>query len=238
MVKKLVSKRYLRYLLIVPSLVLIFILCSCADLGSLDDADTFYSSFGEIVGKYDDGENNLKNASYKLEGLMNDSTMKDYTWADDDDEVEFHQYLYIVIPIKKDLKIKSFGLCTCGIEEELATQEILLEANVFYIPNDSSLPDDDKIKLLSATNLEEASDPDISTRIASATYNITSDWNGNNQTWLYFQSFSNSEYVSNEKLNAQNGSYIYIRFENNSAFNKGTKTPCTFSFMNLLISAD
>jgi len=234
-VKKIVFKKYIRYLFLVPSFVLVLFLSPCMDFGILEDQETFYSSFDDIIAKYD-SDNEIANYEVDIERIFNESTVNEFKWEDEDDEVEYHQYVYIVIPFTRTMKITSLALCVAGVKEELENQEIIMEVSAFYFPDEDSCPSDDNFKLLSSPDgtSDDYEDPDINTKVASASYQLTSEWSDG----IYFESFSNSPYVIDKCLNVSDGGYLYIRIENNSGLNKGKMTPCTFSFMNLLVRAE
>ena len=128
------NKLNIRYLFLTFSLCVLLFLTGCINLGVFveeENFDLYYSSFGEVVGKYDlDG--NVKNNNYDVEkSLFNDTTINHFTWENEDDSVEYQKYAYIVIPFKKDLKIESLALFIACSENDLSSVGLDLKFSAF-----------------------------------------------------------------------------------------------------------
>lgn len=254
-------KLNIRYLcLALLALFVLVFLTGCMDLGIfVEEEDNFalyYSSFGEVVGKYDlDG--NVKNNNYDVEkSLFNDTTINHFTWEDEDDSVEYQEYAYIVIPFERDLKIESLALFISCREEDTESVGLELKFSAFYYPDSASLPEDENIKLLTSPDTrtvieqdEHGNDIEVeevivyddlasSLSVASTSYEVTNIW----EDGIILKDFRQTvdygtSYVSDNCLCAKAGSYLYIRIENNSGLNRNVLKSCAISFMNLMIRA-
>lgn len=258
-VRKLLCKLNIRYLILTISIFVLIFLTGCMDLGTFTKEDTFdeyYSSFGEVVGKYDH-DGTVKNNGYDVEkSLFNDTTINHFTWENASDAVEYQEYAYIVIPFKEDLKIESIALFIACREEDQDNVGKVLRFTSFYYPDSSSLPSDEEIKLLTSPNTKivvekddegndvekevviEYADRLSSESICSVSYKVTDTWGDG----IILQNFTQTtnigySYVSDNCLCAKAGSYLYIRVENNSGLTGNSSTACAISFMNLMIRA-
>lgn len=251
---KRIFKRILYGLFIVPSIIVISLLTSCTpDMGIFGDEedglDEYYDSIGDISGKYE-LNNEFQNHEYDLEkSLCNDYIIEHLAWEDDNEMVEFRQYVYIVIPFKRELTIESIALFVRKESGSIATNQEL-ELSFFYYPNSSSCPKDDELKKMSDpdTKIEKDSngndveveatyaDPKKESRNCSTKLPLTDSFDsfeakGFRQTVDYGES-----YVANNCLLAKKDSYLYVRVENNSALNRNM-TPISIQFINLLVRA-
>ena len=247
--KRTILKKILFGLFIAP-----FLLSGCTpDLGKFNNEsggfDDYYDSIDDLVGKYEspkDGDASkmeLKNQTYDLEdSITNEYIMEHLDWENGAEEVEARQYIYIVIPFKRDLKIESIALY---VKKDQSSASGQLEISAFYFPNSDSCPDDNKLKKSSDpdTKIEdgvevaiEYPDPNTQMRNAGATFYVTNNFDsfvieGFHQTFDY-----GTSYVSDGNLLVKEGSYLYLRIENNSALNR-SMTPISIQFINLLIRA-
>ena len=252
-------KKIIRYLLLTVSLFITTFLTGCMDLGVFvqeESFDLYYSSLGEVVGKYDQ-DGNVNNNNYDVEkSLFNDSTINHFTWEDEDDAVEYQKYAYIVIPFKADLNIESIALFIASEPGNTASVGLKLDFSAFYYPDSSLIPADEKIKLLSSPNTrtvieKDENDNDVEREevieyddlpqeysVCSTSYEVTNVW----EDGIVLEKFRQTvdygiSYVSDGKLTVKNGSYLYIRIENNSGMSNHSLEPCSISFMNLMIRA-
>lgn len=232
-----------------PSILSLFILSSCSpSLGIYDKEegnfgfDDYYASFGDIVGKYEEN-NDFTDDSYDVKkSITNEYIMDLLEWEDGAKKVEFRQYVYIVIPFERDLKIESLALYLASNLDEPSNIE--LEVSLFYFKDSDSCPKDDKLKKQSDPDTKtedgkevviEYGDPKKENRIAYSTLNVNHVFED-----IYFENFhqttTEESYVSDNCLVAKKDSYLYIRVENNSALNRDM-TPVKISFMNMLVRA-
>lgn len=248
-VKGIILKKLLYCLILVSSILSLFILSSCTpSMGVFDKEennfgfDDYYSSFGDIVGKYEEN-NSFTDDSYDIEkSITNENIMEFLEWEDGAKKVEFRQYVYIVIPFERDLKIESLALYFASNSTE--PRNVELEFSLFYFKDSDSCPKDNKLKKQSDPDTKtedgkevviEYGDPKKDDRIAYSTLNVNHTFED-----VYFENFhqttTGDSYVSDNCLLAKEDSYLYIRVENNSALNRDM-TPISISFMNLLVRA-
>ena len=247
---KSIIKKLLYYLIIVPSVLSIFFTASCSpSLGVFDKEgsfgmDDYYASFGDIIGFYDDGATEMHLNEYNLEdSITNEYTMEFLDWEDGAETVEFKQYVYIVIPFKRDLKIEELALYVQS--DPNGASNVELEFSLFYFKDESSCPSRDDLKLYSDPDTKKEGDKDVvieyadpkkDNRITYSTMTVNHVFDS-----IVFSNFHQTldigeSYVSDNCLLAKNGSYLYIRVENNSALNRNM-TPVSISFINLLVRA-
>ena len=247
--KSIIFKKIIYCLILVLSVLSLSILSGCTpDMGVFDKSDNnlgfddYYASFGDVVGKYEKN-NAFTDDSYDIEkSITNDYILEFLEWEDDANKVEFRQYVYIVIPFERDLKIDSLALFVASNSSE--PNNIELEFSLFYFKDSDSCPKDDKLKKQSDPDTKtedgkevviEYGDPKKDDRIAYSTLNVNHVYED-----VYFEGFhqttTGDSYVSDNCLLAKEDSYLYIRVENNSALNRNM-TPVSISFMNLLVRA-
>lgn len=259
MVRNLISKINIRCLFLTTSLMVVIFLTGCTDLGVFteeENFDNYYASLGDVVGKYE-LEGVLKNNEYDVEKyLFNDSTLNHFTWADEDETVEYQQYVYIVIPFEKKIKIESLALFISSNDDPTYIEDLQLEFSAFYYPEATYIPDDGKIKMLTSPDTEIVEEDDgnggtieVEKEIeyddlprvaatATASCKAIDVW----EDGIILKDFTQTtsygvSYVTDKCLCVEAGSYLYIRVENNSGLNKTVMKPCNISFMNLMIRA-
>ena len=245
------TKRITRILLTISSFILISFLISCADLGKFDlEADggyeDYYEAFGDVVGKYDNNKT-VAEISYDVEkSLLNDYIANNLAWENDEDKVEFKQYCYIVIPFERDMKIESIALYISGSPGELQNNSSMnVEFSAYYYPDSSSVPSNIKLLTSDDTKVEDDKeveivydDPARALRVSSYTLNVTSYF----ADAIILENFTQTldfgvSYVADSCLEVKDGSYLYIRVENNSGLNRDTMKPLSISFINFLVRA-
>lgn len=216
------------------------LISSCGpDLGVFEDGASgrkdYYASFGDVKGLYDGGNHsyNVKNSLY------NETTVNELSWEDDDYEVKQEEYVYLIVPFKEELKIEAVVLMINPKEN------INIEINCFYFINETYAPQN--IKYLSSPDTEiihneetgedeeveiEYDDPpkDMSMTTIKTVFN--------KEEWYSFVlgDFKQEGYSDKYLHTGQNG-LLYIRFENNSGFNRDTMTSISFNFINLMVRA-
>ena len=218
-------------------IALTFSLTACMDLGYFETEEgykAFYDSIGDIEAIYDGGVH-----SYDLkDSLFNTYTVENLAWEDDDDKVAYEEYVYIVVPFKKDLTIESVALFMASDEKDE------LEVSAFYFPNGfepneikfKSSPDMKIIKVTeNGVEVEkevpiEYDDPLKTERAAGEFCYVSSEWGS-----FLMEGFSQPGYTDGF-LHVEEGGSLYLRIENNSGLEKNTQS-CKFSFINLMIRA-
>jgi len=229
------TKKFVHLFSIVLILALIVLSTGCAvDLGTFSEDNNYkdyYESFGDVVGMFDGGE-----LSYDVEdSLFNKKTVEELTWEDDEDEVQSKEYVYIVIPFEKAMKLESIALYV------KSTNDCILYISAFYFLNEDVTPK--KIKYLSSPDTEiiyvddqpveveiEYDDPLMADRISSATVNLVKDKWGS----FILEDFKQAGYEDDCLHTGENG-LLYIRIENNSGKNVSTLPACEVSFINMLV---
>ncbi len=231
----------IRFLILLILSMLILALSSCYDLGSYGEEgneEEYYEAFGDVKGIYPHG---IK--EYDIEdSLYNPYTVENLDWEDEDDAVETHPYLYIVIPIEKDLTIDSLALYM------KSPSDVFAKLSVFYFSTESLLPekisffdspDTEKVKETDEHGNEvevekeiEYDDPKISDALANVGVSLKeNEWNS-----FLIEEFNQTGY-NDGCIHAVEDSYIYIRVENNYGKNKKTMTSFEFTMIDLLIRA-
>ena len=221
------------------SLISMLAISGCGvDLGVFekdDDYESYYESFGDVDALYDGGEH-----SYDIKkSLFNADLIQGSGWEDEDDEVKKEEYVYIVLPFEKELKIECIALAF------MSPFSSNLELNMFYFVNSDYAPE--KIKYLSSPDTEpvydeddnyigekeiEYDDPSKEESILSGELSlIREEWAS-----YSFGGFKQDGYQDGYLHTGQDG-LLYIRIENNSGHNKETLVSATFTFVDLIIRA-
>ena len=234
------NKRLTRWFLtIVLSLVLIFSLTACADMGEFnsDDEDysKFYESFGDIKGLYQGGDH-----SYDIEtSLFNEYTVLNLDWEDEDDKVESEEYLYLIIPFDAELKFDAFILYM------LSDTEVDVTISAYYFANSSLLPEKIKYKDSPETETKtviiddqeveievkiDYDDPVWNDRVAEAYCHLDAN------KWGSFLMDGFTTEAGDGHLHTTEDGVLYVRIENNSGLNKEMKR-FKFSFINFIARA-
>ena len=247
------AKRVCRFTSLIYSFMLIGFLISCsADLGKFDMNGNFveyYETFGDVSGIYDDNKSVAKiNYDFK-KSIFNDYIAEKLKWENEEDKVLYKEYCYIVIPFKQEMKIESLALYVS--KDSSVEKNINLEFSAFYFRDESEVPQN--IKLLSSDDTRivekddgnggtieveeeiEYDDPQKENRNCFSNIVVNKSFDG-----FMLERFSQindgkGSYVSDNCLNVKEGSFLYLRCENNSGLNRDRLTPCAFSFMNLLV---
>jgi hypothetical protein len=239
-------------LFIAPILLLIFSSCS-PDLGKYElekGFDDYYKDYGKIECLYEDSSG-FKDKSYDLDDLVNEYTINNLEWEKEEDSVLFLEYVYIIIPIKHDITIQELGIYFKADPNAINSVGNELEISLFYFPTSGNAPSVDELKKmndpdtrivkdLNNNDVEEVieyGDPKKEDRISFAKLSSSHDFQsiligGFHQTVDYGEA-----YITDSKLNAKEGSFLYLRVENNSALNR-SMIPVAITFINLLIKAE
>ena len=212
---------------------------SCGpSLGIYDESggyEKLYDAFSDIKALYDGGS-----ATYDFEdSLLNEKTINEFQWKDEDDEVKEKEYLYLTLPVEEDQNIEAIILFFKSPYSQT------LEFSSFYFPNEDATPK--KIKYLSSPDTEpeyddddnyigekeiEYDDPPREVSLSGGSLSLTKEeWNS-----FAFGGFKQAGFEDG-LLHAQKDGFIYLRIENNSGFNRDTLQAVKFSFINLMIRA-
>ena len=228
------------FLTIVLCLMLTISLTACgADMGEFNSEDEdyskFYDSFKDIEGLYDGGSH-----SYDIEdSLFNSYTVNNLGWEDEDDAVEYEEYVYIVIPFDADVVVDSFALYFKSEENVSVT------ISAYYFENETMKPN--KIKYRSSPDTEIITviedgqevqkeveivydDPDWNVRVADTTFQIPADWGSIMMEYFFQPGFYDGD------LHAVKDSYLYLRIENNSGHHREMNN-FEFTFINFIVRA-
>ena len=194
-----------------------------------DGYESLYESFGEVESLYDGGSH-----LYKIEdSLFNSHTVEEFKCEDEDDEVAEEQYLYLIFPFKKQLRVESIVLFFYSEEN------VTFDISTFYFVSEDFAPK--KIKYLTSPDTEEKDgeevpieydDPNVSESMTYSTMSlIRQDWDN-----IVFGDFKQEGY-NDGYLHTGEDSLLYIRIENNSGFNRDTMEPVTLKFINFMVRA-
>lgn len=207
-------------------------------LGIYDESSgyqKFYDAFSDMKALYDGGSK-----SYDLEdSLLNEKTINEFKWKDEDYEVKNQEYLYLILPVEADQNIEAIILFFKSPYSQT------LQFSSFYFENEDAAPK--KIKYLSSPDTEpeydedgnyigekeiEYDDPPKEDSLASASLSLTKE------SWDSFVlgDFKQAGFEDG-LLHAKDDGLIYLRIENNSGWNRDTLPPVTCSFINLMIRA-
>lgn len=214
-------------------------LAACGpSLGVFDSQDGYkklYDSFGDIKGLYDGGSH-----SYDFEdSLLNEKTINEFEWEDDDDKVKKEEYVYLILPVEEELNIE------CIVLFFNTPYSQILEFSTFYFASEDEAPK--KIKYLSSPDTEpeydddgnyigekeiEYDDPPRDVSLVNGSLSLSKDsWNS--YTYGGFKQVG----FDDRLLHVKKDGLIYIRIENNSGFNRDTMQPVDFTFINLMVRA-
>ena len=214
-------------------------LASCGpSLGIYDDSggyDKLYNAFSDLEALYDGGS---KSYDYE-DSLLNEKTIDEFKWKDEDDKVKNQEYLYLILPVEADQNIEAIILFFKSPYSQV------LQFSSFYFAQESEAPK--KIKYLSSPDTEpeydeeghqtgekviEYDDPPRENSLAGGSLSLTKDsWDS-----YTFGGFKQVGY-DDGLLHVKEDGLIYLRIENNSGFNRDTLQPVNFSFINLMIRA-
>ena len=221
-------------LLLGPLALCSLALAGCSvDLGVLDKSDnleSYYKAFGKVKGLYDGGDH-----SYDVEdSLFNAKTINEYAWEKPEYEVKQEQYVYVIIPFKEKLTIESIALVV------KSNINVTMKINCFYFQDDDSVPE--KIKYLTSPDTDpededkpiEYDDELLGKSLLTGEKDLVAD------VWDNFGlgNFKPNDPVFEDGyLHVKKDSYFYLRFENNSGWNRDTLTPFAFTFLDLIVRA-
>ena len=233
--KKTLAKKISYLFSVVLILALIVFSTGCAvDLGTFgEDGDytEYYESFGDVVGLFDGGE-----LSYDIEdSLFNEKTVNELAWEDEDDEVQMKEYVYIILPFEKEMKLESIALYI------KSDKDCVIYISSYYFINEDAAPK--KIKYLSSPDTEtiyvddepveveiEYDDPvPVDSLSSEEVYLSANEWGS-----FILSNFKQTGYDDDCLHTGENG-LLYIRIENNSGRNVSTLPSCAVSFLNLLV---
>ena len=218
-------------------------LCACAvDLGAFEKSDgyeSYYESLGKVRGLYDDGADGAYHEYSVKDSLFNSKTVEKMEW-DEGKEVAEEQYVYLVIPFKKEIKIQEIALYV------YSPQTVSITVNAFYFESEYEVPK--KIKYLTSPDTEPIYDSSTGEQTGEVEIDyddppkdirsVGGDVSLVREEWTSFvmSNFRQSGYVDGY-LRTVEDSYLYLRFENNSGWNRDTMVPVTFKFINLIMRA-
>lgn len=238
--------------------VIAFVLCivcvavSCTGCFDLGDAfrdgeeagfQDYYDTFDVVTFLADNNTKSGKQVPVVVkDSLYNSTTVNDMGWDDEDDMIERDYFMYIQIPVSRDIAISSIAMYL-NADIDGPVKLTLFKGELPSVPrkyNDSSqgiMNDDGSVTTFT--------DPNADTAIAVCEVDVAiGKW-----TDFMFKFARNGADIS-EKLVVYKGESLLIRIENNTGYGKdvkirdeetGTSVPlyqkCKISFINLLISA-
>lgn len=226
--------------------VLAVTLAGCFDLGNFNDEAAYYAAFGDVKLVYQNPnavKKDINNKDYSIKDYFyNKNTGNNFTYGDPKDEdpdegkdIPQLPYVYMVIPVKEDLKMDSVSLY-CNAQKTCSLDVF------FYVVDD--LPDGGdftKIRLLGEPEYQQKlengqtiyekidySDPEDSLIVARTTVYLK------NKDWV---SFTVNSWHKGNTLEMKKGQFMLLRFVNNSGANTTGSPSVAFRVTNLLIRA-
>ena len=229
-------------------------LAGCFDLGDFDDETAYYAAFGDVGLVFQNPENKEKDVEieeYSIKDYFyNKNTGNDYTYGDPSDEepdegkdIPQLPYVYMAIPLEKDLKVDSLALYfngtqTCSLDVYVYVVKDLPDGGDFstirlwgepeYKPKldgDKPMYDEDGKPI---QELIEYSDPDNGLITAKARVDLKE------KEWV---SLVVDTWEDGDVVEVKESQYILLRFINNSGLNNGEQPSVSFRVTNLLVRA-
>ena len=166
--KRTIIRKIIFGLFILPSILSLVFLSSCTpDVGQFNTEnggfEDYYDCIDDLVGKYespkadDATKMELKNQTYDLEdSITNEYIMEHLDWKDGAEKVEFRQYIYIVVPFNRDLKVESLAFF---VRKDQGSASGELEFSAFFVcpftmfSKNPSISDSSAFSRKSITNL-------------------------------------------------------------------------------------
>ena len=191
-------------------------LCGCDDLGEYVDVDEYYACFGEVV--LIDGITEKSSPHLIKDDFYNEESRENFLV---DDNGEYHgadhgNYVYMAIPLNKDLNVDSIALFLQSMEDE----DVTLYINVYVT---STIPENWKSLADSATEQEgtdgesgektevEYDDPTPDLRIGEITVRLKpGKWSS-----FVLDSFTSGG-ASKNSIQINDDQIILLQFRNNS----------------------
>lgn len=199
------------------SILLIFTLVGCADLGDFENIQDYYNSFGEITLSV----TNDNEPTFSVEDFYNEESQEDFTTI-----VEMNEYVYFSVEVSKTMEVDTFSMFFLGQTNETLSMSIFVVDDIptNFREYDDPLEDGEG-------NQIEYDDPEESEIIANVSLSVkTEEWN----------SFSADEFlidgVNKSTINIESGKFILIRFNNNSYIGKeNSLNKVSFKMTNMMI---
>lgn len=199
------------------SILLIFTLVGCADLGDFEDIQDYYKSFGEITLSV----TNDNEPTFSVEDFYNEESQEDFTTI-----VEMNEYVYFSVEVSKTMEVDTFSMFFLGQTNETLSMSIFVVDSIPTNFREYDEPFED-----GEGNQIEYDDPEESEIIANVSLSVkTEEWN----------SFSADEFlidgVNKSTINIESGKFILIRFNNNSYIGKeNSLNKISFKMTNMMI---
>ncbi len=229
--------------------------------GTGDGYENYYATFGEITAI----SKGWKNTFDVESSLLNERTVKDLTWdeSEGDKEVPSKQYVYVAIPLNRDINIDDLVLFVRSSEvatvkrprpgedpQEPEPQDAgILSIKAFVLENEFSLPE--KPRFFGDPLYEEITVPDEATggtrtKIIEIEYDdppfeeavasTTTTVKNNEWTSFMLSSWTTGE-GNSTKISLKNGNVLLLYVENNSGGNDYALPLCSFQFLDLIVRA-
>jgi hypothetical protein len=207
----------LKKIVLAFSILLIFTLVGCADLGDFENIQDYYNSFGEITLSV----TNDNEPTFSVEDFYNEESQEDFTTI-----VEMNEYVYFSVEVSKTMEVDTFSMFFLGQTNETLSMSIFVVDSIptNFREYDEPLEDGEG-------NQIEYDDPEESEIIANVSLSVkTEEWN----------SFSADEFlidgVNKSTINIESGKFILIRFNNNSYIGKeNSLNKVSFKMTNMMI---
>ena len=107
----------LKKIVLAFSILLIFTLVGCADLGDFENIQDYYNSFGEITLSV----TNDDESTFSVEDFYNEESQEDYTTM-----VEMNEYVYFSVKASKTMEVDTFSMFFLGQTNETLSMSIFV----------------------------------------------------------------------------------------------------------------
>ena len=200
--------------------------------------DAYYKSFGDIRLVYATDEKEVEHEEYSVSTYFyNENTGASFEYDDEKtsavESMEKLQYLYMSIPIKRDMNIESLALYFNG-DKNVSVQVLVYLLSEEYLPDKGKF---DNIRLLGDPEYPQESnegeepvtysDPDDKFIVAETTMAMKKD------QWVSLM----VQWSKENALSVAEGQYLVLRFINNGGLNTNLETAVAFNTTNLLVRA-
>jgi len=238
------SNRKLAKIVLLFTLVVTLLLQGCCDLGGYTDEEMndaseidyekyykpYYDTFGDIQLMKQDTDNEEFDL---MDSFFNNSTVNDFKWDDEDDEVKEDEYAYMAIEVDKDFKCDSLSLYM------KANVTANMKIYAFKADDYDQSCTYDEIKKEYDEMEEGDEEPKLSDydELADATPLAETTVKLKEGQWVSFSIvFFQKGKADKQPIEFEDGDYIILRFENNTGFGyKAELEKIKFTTTNLLI---
>lgn len=244
-----------RAVVVCVAIIMLVTCTACFDLGDFEDEEEYYNSFGDIGFVYQNPnatEKDVLTKDYSVSDYFyNRNTGEDFTYGNPEDDepdegkdIPVLPYLYMVVPVEKDLTIDSLafyflanGAGSLRIEvyllNELPDGGDFTNVKLFGDPERKEKLDDEGNPVLDENGNPvyeeiEYSDPDEQYLVAKGTAHV------NSSEW---KSFMIERWNGQEDVLVKDSQYLVLKFVNNGGYKQESDPILSFKSTNMLVRA-